>query len=219
MDEKTLNSLAIFASGYAKRWMESNYDKLMRTAAGKKLTSLGSTQKYAIEAGLYALMTYADQKLKTDTPLKKFLTEVGKDAAPEIAKRIINGAKRELEIDGGRLRSPEEKLAAQSLLELDTEALTKLLEWVESSDQAERGEAMSRLRGLSKDELEKIAGLAPSHRKILLGIDKPAVAAPTTKSSRLTSVVTEMEQWDAALEAKRDELKERRKKRFRGLLG
>ncbi len=219
IDEKMLNSFAIFASGYAKRWMESNYDALMLTTVGKKLTSLGPTQKHAAEAGLYALMTYADQKFKADTPLKKFLTEVGKDAAPEIAKRVINGAKRELEADKGHLRSPEERLAVQSLLELDPETLIKLLVWVGSAGQAERTEAMARLHSLSKDELEKVAGLSPSHREILLGIDQPSVASPPTAPNRFSGATAEMERWDTALEAKRDELKERRKKRFRGLLG
>lgn len=212
IDEKALNSLAVFASGYAKRWMESNYDKLMRTAAGKKLTSLGSAQKYAIEAGLYALMAYTDQKLKADTPLKKFLSEVGKDAAPEIAKRLVNGAKREFEVDQEHLQSPEERLAVQTMLELDAQTLTSLLEWLANAESQERAELAGRLQNLSREQIEKLANLSPSHRSLLLQLDSRDSSRVKRRRGFVSSLGAQIDEWNAALEQKRDALKQRRKR-------
>jgi hypothetical protein len=211
IDEKTLNLLAVFASGYAKRWMESNYDRLMRTAVGEKLSSLGPIQKHAIEAGLYALMAFADQKLKADTPLKKFLTEVVKDAPPEIAKRLINGAKGELKADAEHLQSLEEKLAVQTLLELDVQTLTSLLEWLANSDSQERHEIAARLQNFSREEIEKLAKLSPLHRSTLMDLARRGSGAAKRSGSFVSSLSAQIDKWTAGLERKRESLRPTRK--------
>ena len=48
---------------------------------------------YGVEFGLNFLTTILDQKLNDDTALKKFIKEIGMDAASELSKRLINSAK------------------------------------------------------------------------------------------------------------------------------
>lgn len=94
INQKLFNSLAILAAGYAKRWMEGNvYDKVFETKFGEKFKNLGKKSAYGIEFGLNFLTSVLDQKFHDDTALKKFIKEIGMDAASELSKRLINGTK------------------------------------------------------------------------------------------------------------------------------
>ena len=94
LNKKTLNGIAVFAAGYVKRWMESGvYDRLFKTKYGEKIKRLDKKAAYGIEFGLNFLTSVLDQKISEDTALKKFIKEVGMDAASEISKRLINGNK------------------------------------------------------------------------------------------------------------------------------
>ena len=96
LNNKTLNSLAVFAAGYAKRWMEGGvYDRLFKTKYGEKIKRLDKKAAYGIEFGLNFLTSILDQKMLEDTALKKFIKEIGMDAASELSKRLINGAKKD----------------------------------------------------------------------------------------------------------------------------
>lgn len=172
VDEKMMNGLAVFASGYMKRWMEGNYDQLMETEVGKKLKSMKPTSKYALEAALYALMAYADQNVQGNTPVSKFLKEVAKDAPPEIAKRFINGVKTQLKTDAEKLSNPEQKLAAQSLLQLNDKDLSELLRWLGETPRQDLSEVAAFLDSLSKDELQRFCSLSPEQKKLFLELTK-----------------------------------------------
>lgn len=94
INQKLLNSLAILAAGYAKRWMEGNlYDKVFETKFGEKFKNLDKKSVYGIEFGLNFLTSILDQKFHDDTALKKFIKEIGMDAASELSKRLINGTR------------------------------------------------------------------------------------------------------------------------------
>jgi hypothetical protein len=170
VDEKMVNGLAVFASGYTKRWMEGNYDKFMETDVGKKLKSMSPTSKYALEAALYALMAYADQNIQENTPISKFLREVAMDAPPEIAKRFINGVKNQLKTDAEKLSNPEQKLAAQSLLQLNDKDLSELLRWLSETPRQDLREVTTFLDSLSKDELQRFCNLSPDQKKLFLEV-------------------------------------------------
>ena len=90
--ESFKRGLAITLSGYTKRWMESGvYDRLMDTGLGQQLKGLDPKAKFGIEGGLYVLTAILDQKFSEDTAIKTLIKELGMDAGPEIAKRMING--------------------------------------------------------------------------------------------------------------------------------
>lgn len=94
LNKKMLNGIAILAAGYAKRWMESNvYDRVVDTKIGQKLKNMDKKAIFGIEFGLNFLTTILDQNFNDDTAVKKFIKEVGMDAASELSKRLINGAK------------------------------------------------------------------------------------------------------------------------------
>lgn len=96
LNKKMLNGIAIFAAGYAKRWMEGNfYDRVIDTKIGRRFKKMDKKAVFGIEFGLNFLTTILDQKLNDNTALKKFIKEIGMDAASEISKRLINGAKKE----------------------------------------------------------------------------------------------------------------------------
>lgn len=214
LDDKMMNGLAIFASGYAKRWMEDNYDMAMSTGPGQKLKALPTPAKYALEAGLYALMAYADQKLSSDTPLKKFFKEVAKDAPPEIAKRFINGVKKDIEHDAQTVQRPEQKAALQTLLMLDDATLSGLLQGVAGLSELQRTALAASLSGLNEDQLRKLATLNPEQLGLVASLmqtnappakplaSEPAPASPTA----LQGLAESLEQMRGRLQAKQQEM-------------
>lgn len=96
LNKKTLNGIAVFAAGYAKRWMEAHlYDRVFKTKFSQKFKNLDKKAIYGIEFGLNFLTTILDQKFQDDTAAKKFIKEVGMDAASELSKRLLNGLKKD----------------------------------------------------------------------------------------------------------------------------
>lgn len=85
------NAIAVILSGYAKRLLENQYDRIFETAAGKEIKRLDDHYRYGMELGLNFLNAFFEQHIVDNTPFKKFLKLVGTDAAPELSKRIING--------------------------------------------------------------------------------------------------------------------------------
>lgn len=88
MSKKLLSGIV---SKYAKRMLEPVYDRLLHTRFGRYLKGLSLTKKHALEASMYVASELLEPKLRGNTPLEHFVKEVVADAAPEIAKRIING--------------------------------------------------------------------------------------------------------------------------------
>lgn len=95
-DKNKLNTLAVIVASYAKRWMEGGvYDRLFKTKYGEKIKGLDKKTLYGIEFGLNFLTSVLDQKISEDTALKKFIKEIGMDAASELSKRLLNGLKKD----------------------------------------------------------------------------------------------------------------------------
>ena len=179
MDKKLLNGLAIFASGYVKRWMEGNYDALMRTAAARRLMECGKPNRYGIEAALNALFAYADQNWSHDTPLRRLLREVALDAPSEISKRLVNGFRDEV-LSGVRENPPEHtKSFEQALLQLDDATLGALLSWLARTTPTDRARLRSLVGTLSDEELGKLARLSPADLEALMGSPPPTDKHPS----------------------------------------
>jgi len=178
-DEKLLNGLSIFASSYVKRWMETNYDALMRTAPARKLMESGAPTRYGIEAALYALLAYADQHWSHDTPLRKLVREVAMDAPAEISKRLVNGFREEM-LSSFREAAPDTtRSVEQALLELDDATLGALLAWLARVSPEDRARIRSLFGTLSNEELQKIARLSPEDLEALMSASPPADKPPS----------------------------------------
>jgi hypothetical protein len=190
-DEKLFNGLAIFASSYVKRWMENNYDALMRTAPARKLMECGKPTRYGIEAALYALLAYGDQRWSGDTPLSKFVREVVRDAPSEISKRLVNGFREEVMACVTKGAPDQTKSVEQMLLGLDDAKLGALLAWLARTSPEDRARIRSLLGTLSDEELQRAARLAPADLDALE--NAPAMAAkPPSRLAR--SIGDELEQ-------------------------
>lgn len=184
-DEKLLNGLATFASSYVKRWMEANYDALTRTAPARKLMECGKPTRYGIEAALYALLAYADQRWAGDTPMTKFVREVVMDAPSEISKRLVNGFREEAMASAGAGTPDQSKSVEQMLLGLDDATLGALLAWLARTTPENRARVRSLLGTLSDEELQKIARLTQAELEALVNHPRPAVKSATRLASAI----------------------------------
>ncbi len=120
--ERILSSVA---GSYTKRWLEGNfYDWVFATDPGKWLKNLDPPIKYAIEAGLYLSAARFIRPSGDSSAIGSYALDILSDAAPEIAKRIING-------ESPHTPAPEPPpLSAQ-----DTELLRR---WLSETTVAER---------------------------------------------------------------------------------
>jgi len=184
-NEKLLNGLATFASSYVKRWMEANYDALMRAAPARKLMECGKPTRYGIEAALYALLAYADQRWSGNTPMTKFVREVMMDAPSEISKRLVNGFREEAMAPAATGTPEQTKGVEQMLLGLDDATLGPLLAWLARTTPEDRARVRSLLGTLSDEELQKVSRLTPADLDALVN-QPPPTAKP---ANRLASAI------------------------------
>lgn len=167
-DQKVVSGLATFSAGYIKRWLENHiYDKIFETGVGKKLKSLGTRERYAIEAGLNLLTVFFDQKLSAESAIKKLVKQVGTDIAPELSSRLVGDAKDRIKQAAS---APEEKELAKVLAELDDQVLADLLKWLENASPVEKEKVLELFKGLSGEEVARLAKLPPALLKELLGL-------------------------------------------------
>lgn len=218
MKDKAKRGLAVFASGYAKRMMESQYDRLIETEFGQKLRCLDKTYRYGIEAGLHALAAVIEQVLPEDKPAVMFFKQIFEDAPAELAKRLINGVRGDLRLAVQNAKTQEERMAIMSLLELDDESLKELLRWFGSMDTSERTRAASVVCNLAKSDLQHMATLSLEERKLLVDIQNPPPPAKSQpkESALLKEVMSDMEKLRLSLQQKRDKLREKRRAKSHG---
>lgn len=171
--QKVLNGLAVFSTGYLKRMLEHHYDELFETDLGKRLMALDPKAKYALEAGLYALMAYADQSIASSSPLRILIKELGKDAPSEICSRLMDGVKEQIKTDAKKSANPSDRKLAQSLLALDDSALLELLRWSSTLEEPKRADFIEMVGSFNAKELKRFATLPPEQRAVLLELCKP----------------------------------------------
>lgn len=131
VNPQILDSLAVFASGYAKRMLEGAYDRAFESDLGRKALELPTGARYGAEAGLYALMAFADAKVKESSPLGRFFKEVAMDLPSEISKRLINGARHEISEQKASLES--DRAVIEALRGLDDDSFARVAQWVRES--------------------------------------------------------------------------------------
>ena len=176
--EKALDAATLILTGYAKRWMESNYDHLMATATGQAAQSLDKRIRYAIEAGLYGLLVVMDRELPNSSPVERLVRAVALDAPSEVAKRLVNGA-----MHSARMADGVQQQSVRNLLTLDHPEIASFLSWFGTLEPRERGPILHFIRDLKPGELSSFVALEPAAREQLLG----AMRAETARSEGQSS--------------------------------
>ncbi len=162
--------LPVFAANYAKRFLEHVYDNAFDTPLGQKLAAMGKSKKYAVEFGLNLLTAFFEDRLAENTKLKKFVKEVGIDVAPEISKRMINGAKEEI-LAGAA--TDEEKELAGILLALEDKELIELLNWFYEKPAAEMMAVSGQLSLMSAEQIARLMRFSTEDREKFFGVLDP----------------------------------------------
>ncbi len=210
MKERAKRGLAVFASGYAKRIMRSQYDRLTKTEFGQKLHGLDKTYRYGIEAGLHALGAVIEQVLPEDIPAVMFFKQILEDAPAEIAGRLINGVRGDLGLAVQNAKTLEERMAIMSLLELDDASLKELLRWFGSMDSSERTRAADVVCKLAYGERQLMSKLTPEERNTLVDIENPPSPPPKENELR-KEVMSDMQKARQSLQQRRNELRDKRR--------
>ncbi len=162
--------LPVFAANYAKRFLEHVYDNAFDTPLGQKLAAMGKSKKYAVEFGLNLLTAFFEDRLAENTKLKKFVKEVGIDMAPEISKRMINGAREEVLASAG---TAEEREMAQVLLGLEDKELIGLLNWLYEKPAAEKMSVLGQLSLMSVEQIARLMRFSVEDREKFFGVLDP----------------------------------------------
>ncbi len=181
MDSDSIKrGLSVFGSCYIKRWLEGCYDQLMDMPAVAKLKAISPGTKLAIEALLYAVTAYAEQKLSDRSPLGLMVKTVLMDAAPEISRRLLKDARTDLNgvlaVDAStaaanQLPSPQ---VITKLLALDDGALLGVLASLEEMDDASRAKFKTFAATASQEELKRFGSLPTNQRMVLLSLQSGA---------------------------------------------
>ena len=161
--DKAEQALPVFLANYAKRFLETIYDRAIQTGFGQKMVALSPAKKYTLEAILYALTAFFESRLRTNSKLAKFLREVGVDMAPEISKRIINGIKQEMAVIAAEATNPMEKDLLDVLLSLGDSDLSGFIRWL-SQTSLERDKIFNQLSLLSAEQVAKILKLPDAEK-------------------------------------------------------
>lgn len=116
-------------AGYGKIFTEEAYDTFFRTKMGEKLKGLSKTQKHLLGAFFILLTAVIEKRFPEDTNWRKFTSEIWKDTAPEVYRRMMMSANEFLEshpdIEGAIVSKKIEK--GESFLKLQFGELEKTL--------------------------------------------------------------------------------------------
>ena len=159
----------MFFASYLKRWLEPRYDALMRSAALRPLMNAGAPTRYGVEATLYALTAWMDQRWAPESEMGKLIKEVAKDAPVEISRRMVNAFRDEVLTEARRgnadqysdVDSETAKIIEITLLNLDDETLGPLLVWMARITPEERAKLRPFLGTLSSDEMRRTVRMPP----------------------------------------------------------
>jgi hypothetical protein len=170
MDKDALKrGAAVFGSCYIKRWLEPRYDQLVNLPFMAKLKAANVGSKYAIEAILYSLTAYAENRMSDTSPLGLMIKAVLMDAAPEISARLLQDARADLNAAATATEQPEQSVASR-LLALDDAELLGLLISIEEMDAQTKAKFLAFAAKASDKDLRHFASLTPQQRTTLLGM-------------------------------------------------
>lgn len=177
--QKLARRLAVFVSGYIKRFIEGQYDQFFTTEWGQKLKSLSQAQKLTVEAVLNILNVWLYEKINRNSALGLLVKEVTSDVPPEVSARMLADVKTEL---GKAMATPEEKSFFGQLLELQDAELKELLTFLCSTDPTTKRTVIAELRGLSASEMARLAKLEPAQLQQFAMLMGPAGPPPQRRS-------------------------------------
>lgn len=202
LEHPDLHQAAItFASGYAKRMMEGQYDRVMDTKVGQKLSDIARPRKYAIEVALNGIFAYLATKKKNfvKNPVQELIWEVGMNAPSEISKRLLNGyhgkpdsSKLPVAVTNVETSATEEQSAMQGLLQMNPQDLATFLTWLQTATPEERNWMAESMSRLTADEQAKLAALTPDQAKTLFATIAPSPAAPVAPEHKGKNVLNSL---------------------------
>jgi len=158
------NAMPTLASMYAKRILEKYYDKLSATEIFTRLKNMNDGEKHIVEFMLYILSSFLDQKMDENTAVKKFLREIGIDAPPEVAKRIMNH-------DNSAKKLAPEKSSLLGLflgLGIKDDELMEIADWLSGLEKSQREKALNILGSLTQEDLKRISQMNPDKKREIL---------------------------------------------------
>lgn len=204
--------LAMVIANYLKRHAEYVWDGVFRAKFGEKARNLPPPAKHGIELGLNILTAVLDEKVASNTPLKKLIKEVLKDSGPEFSKRMMNGVRHPLN-NAAQKSDATESVVLQLLLELDDANLKSALDWLVNTPAQKRQEIFRKLSTLSSEELKRLIQLPPETlTEILVGIfEKPEAKEMAPEPAREPPAVSRLALASARVSKARIRLKEKRK--------
>ena len=191
MFDKVMEHLPGIIPKYAKRGLEHLYDRAFETPLGLKLKSLGMPKKYALEFLLYGLTELFESRWKDNTALSHIFKEVAVDVSPEIAKRMINGAREEI-MASVETAPAEEKELASFLLELEDQDLTELLNWLYQKTPAEKKQILVCFRFFSAEQIAKLMGFTDQDREKFFDILNPQPPSQEVKHKILKAITDDV---------------------------
>lgn len=161
--QKVIQLAPSFAASLTKRLLEKPYDNVFKSWLGQWLVNLSPWKKHSIEGVLYVLTALLDDRLPENSILRKYAKEVVLDAAPEISKRMINGARKEISSLALGV-NPLEKELLDAVLSLEDEDLAKLIQWFGRPDREQR-KILAALSILSPEQLAKVFRLSAEEKE------------------------------------------------------
>ena len=171
---------AKIASSYGKRLADQKlWDALMRTPYGQRLLALSRTQKYGAEAVFYILDVIAWHKIGSDSPLRVAISEFVGDAAPEIAKRMLNG----------KDHTPaRRKTGLDAVTDMDELSADKLLTWYRQAGEPDRRTFAHHCRKWTVDDLDKFVRLTDENKSTMLALAGPSIQPFKTAATFINEV-------------------------------
>lgn len=203
-----------FAANYSKRFLERGYDQAFKNKFGQWIVGLSPWKKYSLEAILYAVTTVLDDRLPANSLFKKYASQVGLDAAPELSKRMINGARDEIVAMAATARNTEEKELIFIIFSLDDKDISDLIRWL-GQTKLERDKILGRFSLFSTEQKAKFLRLSDEDKEKLAEIFGPKEKAEQVPSEPTSGEVFRRDMIKAADRLR--EIKERmRQRRKRG---
>lgn len=170
------------AADYSKRWADSNlWDSLMATPTGRWFVGLSRNQKLTAEMIAYLSSAIVKWHLGDHTPLRQYLSEVGGDAIPELAQRMLDGRGTPADSPGtSPSPSSPDPSGLTALLTMDPKDRQVLLEWLRTTDRETRERFEKLWVKMTALQISMVSHLSPEERKTLLEL--------TTKPPRTKKV-------------------------------
>lgn len=193
---------------YGRRLMEEVYDKMVESKVFESIRNKPEPLKYAIEALLYSVSAVLGQKFPQKNMFQKTFAGIANDAAPELAKRIINGAKKR--VADNEISNPKVSRLAALVLELTDEPLNKFLDSLLTLDPEKRQTVLAYISSFDPEEALRLIllpeGVLTKHAEIFGRKEK--LKEPKIEAGKSNTV----EELTQRIRAKRLKLKEQKKK-------